>query len=96
MSQNKTTRKSAGAPAPRAYHYDSLRLLDEALKLRSLAARSREEYHRYVRKLAERAQCDPPLASGVSQSPGWKYNPHKSLRSARCLPQACSPGSCDG
>jgi site-specific recombinase XerD len=59
MSSNKTTRKSAGAPAPRVFQYDSLRLLDEALTLRSLAAATREEYHRYVRKLGERAQCDP-------------------------------------
>jgi integrase/recombinase XerD len=59
MSHNKTTRKSAGAPAPRVYQYDSLRRLDEALTLRSLAASTREEYHRYVRKLAERAKGDP-------------------------------------
>jgi len=59
MSKNKTTRQSAGAPAPRVFSYDSLRLLDEALSLRSLARSTREEYHRYVRKLAERAQCDP-------------------------------------
>ena len=59
MSHNKTTKKSAGAPAPRVYQYDSLRLLDEALSLRSLAKATREEYHRYVRKLGERAKCDP-------------------------------------
>ena len=59
MSSNKTTVKSAGAPAPRVYQYDSLRLLDEALILRSLAPATREEYHRYVRKLGERAKCDP-------------------------------------
>ena len=59
MSSNKTTRQSAGAPAPRVFQYDSLRLLDEALTLRSLAPATREEYHRYVRKLGERAKCDP-------------------------------------
>lgn len=58
-SKNKTTRQSAGAPAPRVYPHDSLRRLDEALTLRSLAATTREEYHRYVRKLGERAQGDP-------------------------------------
>lgn len=36
-----------------------LRLLDEALQLRSLATTFREEYHRYVRKLAERTRRDP-------------------------------------
>jgi len=59
MSKNKTTKKSAGAQAPRVYLHDSLRLLDEALTLRSLAKTTKEEYHRYLRKLAERTQCDP-------------------------------------
>ncbi len=59
MSKHKTTKKSAGAKAPRVYLYDSLRLLDEALTLRSLAKTTKEEYHRYLRKLAERTQCDP-------------------------------------
>lgn len=59
MSSNPTPRQSAGAPAPRVYPHDSLRLLDEALSLRSLAPATREEYHRYVRKLGERTQCDP-------------------------------------
>lgn len=59
MSKYKSTKKSAGAKAPRVYLYDSLRLLDEALILRSLATTSKEEYHRYLRKLAERTQCDP-------------------------------------
>ncbi|MFA5264805.1 MAG: hypothetical protein WC378_13360 [Opitutaceae bacterium] len=36
MSQNKTTKKSAGVPAPRVYQNDSLRLLGEALKRRDL------------------------------------------------------------
>jgi len=59
MSKHKTTKKSAGAKAPRVYLHDSLRLLDEALTLRSLADNTKEEYHRYLRKLAERTQCDP-------------------------------------
>ena len=59
MPSNKTTRQSAGAPSPRVFQYDSLRLLDEALTLRSLATATREEYHRYVRKLGERAKRDP-------------------------------------
>lgn len=59
MPSNKTDRKSASASAPRVFQYDSLRLLDEALTLRSLAPATREEYHRYVRKLGERTGCDP-------------------------------------
>lgn len=59
MPSNKTTRKSAGASAPRVFLHDSLRRLDEALTLRSLANATREEYHRYLRKLAERTKCDP-------------------------------------
>ena len=59
MPSNKTTRQSAGAPAPRVFLHDSLRRLDEALTLRSLAAATRDEYHRYLRKLAERTKCDP-------------------------------------
>ena len=59
MVQNQSTNQSAGAPAQRVYQHDSLRLFDEALLLRSLAPGSRQEYHRYVRKLAERTQRDP-------------------------------------
>jgi site-specific recombinase XerD len=59
MAQNKTTKKSAGASAPRVFLHDSLRRLDEALTLRSLASTTREEYHRYLRKLAERTKSDP-------------------------------------
>ena len=40
-------------------------MLDEALILRSLARSTREEYHRYVRKLGERAQCDPARSGGI-------------------------------
>ena len=65
MPSNKTTRQSAGAPAPRVFAYDSLRLLEEALTLRSLARSTREEYHRYVRKLGERARCDPAALDEV-------------------------------
>ena len=56
---SKPSQKSAAASAPRVFPYDSLRLLDEALTLRSLATATREEYHRYMRKLAERTKSDP-------------------------------------
>ena len=59
MSQNKTTKKSAGAQAPRVYEYESYRRLDELLALRSLAPATMEEYRRYVRKLGLRVQRDP-------------------------------------
>lgn len=59
MSINKTTRKRAGSAEPASYEYDSLRRLDEALTLRSLAPTTIEEYRRYVRKLASRVQRDP-------------------------------------
>lgn len=59
MSQNKTTRKSAGAVAPRVYEYESYRRLEELLALRSLAPATMEEYRRYVRKLGLRVQRDP-------------------------------------
>ena len=39
--------------------YDSLQRLEEALSLRSLARSTRDEYMRFVRKLATHAGCDP-------------------------------------
>jgi len=39
--------------------YDSLRRYDEHLRLRGKAGRTREEYLRYVRKVAELARVDP-------------------------------------
>lgn len=39
--------------------YPSLTRYADQLKLRSLAFQTQVEYHRYVRKLAERAKCDP-------------------------------------
>lgn len=57
MSSHKTTRPDA---AKVAFHdSESLLRFAETLQLRSLAASTREEYLRYVRKLAARVQRDP-------------------------------------
>lgn len=53
--KNKTTLKP-GTVFPQ---YESLQRLVEALSLRSLARSTREEYLRFVRKLAAHADCDP-------------------------------------
>jgi site-specific recombinase XerD len=57
MSSHKSTKKDA---AKVAFHDpESLLRFAETLQLRSLAASTREEYLRYVRKLAARVQRDP-------------------------------------
>lgn len=57
MSSHKSTKKDAAKVA--FNDSDSLLRFAETLKLRSLAATTREEYMRYVRKLAARVKRDP-------------------------------------
>ncbi len=57
MSSHKSTKKDAAKVA--FNDSDSLLRFAETLKLRSLAVSTREEYLRYVRKLAARVQRDP-------------------------------------
>jgi len=59
MSSHKSTKKGGAAAAVLPSDPESLVRFADTLKLRSLAASTQGEYLRYVRKLAERAKCDP-------------------------------------
>ena len=50
---------TGGKAKPVFPDYDSLRRYDEHLRLRGKAGRTREEYLRYARKVAELARVDP-------------------------------------
>ena len=90
MSQNQTTKKTAGAPVPGVYHYDSLRRLDEALSLRSMAKATREEYRRYVRKLAERVSRDPAELDEVQVRAHLLHLKERQAYSASTMRSACA------